>query len=89
MPPDGTTDPRAARENDTMAARIIQEMQGVENGRQQVLVRIAFDRSDAEGGIVEVTALVGVPTIDSQTQMEGAARELARQAISSARDVLP
>lgn len=72
-----------------MAARMIQEMRDVEGGRQQVLVRVAFERSDAEAGVVEVSALVGVPTVESETQMETAARELARQALRKALDIFP
>ncbi|MGW5957717.1 hypothetical protein [Methylorubrum thiocyanatum] len=72
-----------------MPVRITQETQDVIDGRRQVVVRVLFDRSDADGGIVEVAATVRVPAIESETQTEAAARQTARRALQQALTAFP
>lgn len=69
--------------------RMIQELQGVEGGVQTVLLRIPFGTEPhAEGG-VEVNVLVRVPAIESETQVEAAAREMAKIALRDALSMFP
>ncbi|MEH3116140.1 MAG: hypothetical protein PGN25_00530 [Methylorubrum populi] len=79
----------AAWEEMRMPVRMTQETQDVIDGRRQVVVRVLFDRSEADRGIVEVAATVRVPAIASETQTESAARQMARQALERALSALP
>lgn len=67
-----------------MSVRLSHEMQGVEDGVQSVLIRIPLERPPQREGGIEVTVLVGVPAIDSDEQMEMAARERAKLALQDA-----
>ncbi len=72
-----------------MPVRMTQETQDVIDGRRQVVVRVLFDRSEADRGLAEVTATVRVPAIDSEAQTESAARQMARQALQQALSAFP
>lgn len=72
-----------------MPVRMTQETQDVIDGRRQVVVRVLFDRSGADGEVVEVAATVRVPAIDSETQTEAAARQSARRALEKALSAFP
>lgn len=72
-----------------MPLRMTQETQDVVDGRRQVVVRVLFDRSEADRGIAEVAATVLVPDIASEAQTEAAARQMARQALERALSAFP
>ncbi len=72
-----------------MPVRMSQELQDVVQGMRQVVVRIPFDPADVDHGAIEVTATVRVPAVDSQIQVEQAAREMAKRAIEKALSAFP
>lgn len=69
--------------------RMIQERQSVEGGVQTVLVRIPFGPTPQPEGGVEVSVLVRVPAIASESQVEAAAREMAKIALKDALSIFP
>ncbi len=69
--------------------RVIYELHNAEAGLQTVLVRIPFGTSSQVAGSVEITALVRVPAIDSEAQVEAAAREMAKLALQEVVSKLP
>ncbi len=72
-----------------MPVRMTQETQEVSDGRRQVVVRVHFGRPDAGREVVEVAATVRVPAIESETQTEAAARQMARRALEQALSAFP
>lgn len=72
-----------------MPVRMTQETQDVSDGRRQVVVRVHFGRPDAGRDVVEVAATVRVPAIESDTQTEAAARQMARRALEQALAAFP
>ncbi|TFZ58399.1 hypothetical protein E4V01_11755 [Methylorubrum sp. Q1] len=72
-----------------MPVRMTQETQDVIDGRRQVVVRVLFGRPDPGRDVVEVAATVRVPAIESETQTEAAARQMARRALEQALAAFP
>lgn len=69
--------------------RMTQEHHGTAGGVQTVLVRIPCEAPSQTEGSVEVTVLVRVPAIESDAQVETAAREMAKRALHEALSRFP
>ena len=72
-----------------MPVRMTQKTQEVIDGRRQVVVRVHFGRPEAGREGVEGAATVRGPAIESETQTEAAARQMARRALEQALSAFP